>query len=139
MDTTLHLEIITPESRVYGEDVLSVVLPTACGEVGILPMHVPLMTLIVPGELRVKGRDGRELFLAVGEGYAQVTPSRVSVLTDMAVKEDEIDVAKAEEAVKRAQEALQAKGLSEEAERALQAAVLKSMAQLNLKNRRARR
>src|SRR3954452_14466263 len=98
----LRLEIVTPEARAYSDDVDMVVLPAVEGEMGIYPMHVPMMTQIKPGELVVT--KGRELLhLAVGDGFAEITQTRVNILTDMAIEEQRIDPNLAEEAVKRAQ------------------------------------
>ena len=131
----LRLEIITPESRAYSDDVDMVVLPGLEGEMGIYPMHVPLMTQIKPGELVVtKGRD--TLHLAVGEGFVEITQDHVNVLTDMAIEEQHIDTGLAEEAVKRAETSLKEGNLGDEEVAAVQAALQRSMAQLNLKRRR---
>src|SRR6478736_5733390 len=103
---TLKLEIVTPEAITYSEDVDMVTLPGVEGEMGIFPMHVPLMTQIVPGEIAVR-KGGQDYFLAVGEGFVQITGDRVAVLTDMAIKAMDIDETKAEEARRRAEERLQ--------------------------------
>lgn len=132
---TLKLEIVTPEARAYSDDVDMVVLPAVEGEMGVLPMHVPLMTQIKPGELIVtKGRE--TLHLAVGEGFVEITQTRVNVLTDMAIEEKHIDEHAAEAAVKRAEEALKGHELGGEEAAAVQAALAKSLAQLHVKRRR---
>ena len=77
---TLRLEIVTPEAIAYSEDVDFVTLPGPEGEFGVYPRHVPLLTAIRPGELRVL-KDGRETFLAIGEGFAEIRADAVSVLT----------------------------------------------------------
>ena len=77
MAATLKLEIVTPEAKIYSEDVDMVTLPGAEGEMGIFPMHVPLMTQVVAGELAVR-KDGRDHFLAIGEGFAEITGERVA-------------------------------------------------------------
>ena len=133
---TLKLEIVTPEAVTFSENVEMVTLPGVEGEMGIYPMHVPLMTQIVPGEITVR-RSGQDVFLAVGEGFVEITGESVSVLTDMAITADKIDEAKAEEAKKRA-EARLAEKLSDEEAAVVQAALANSLAQLNVK-RRARR
>jgi F-type H+-transporting ATPase subunit epsilon len=135
MPATLRLEIVTPENRAYSEDVEMVVLPGVEGEMGILPMHVPLMTQIKPGELVVT-KGGQRVHLAVGEGFVEITQERVSVLTDMAIDERQIDESAAEAAVKRAEEALKGKELGGEEAAAVQAALAKSLAQLHVKRRR---
>src|ERR1700704_5754413 len=82
---TLRLEIVTPEATAYSEDVEMVTLPGAEGELGVYPNHVPLLTTLNPGELRVL-KGGKETFLAVGEGFVEITADAVSVLTDLALK-----------------------------------------------------
>src|SRR5258706_8721253 len=100
MPATLKLEIVTPEAKTYSEDVDMVTLPGVEGEMGIFPQHVPLMTQIVPGEIVVR-KDGRDYFLAVGEGFVEITGERVAIMTDMAIRAENIDEAKAEEARRR--------------------------------------
>ncbi len=132
---TLKLEIVTPEKIAYSDDVDSVVLPGVEGEMGVLPMHIPLMTMIHPGEIAV--RKGNETkFLAVGEGFVTVNQTSVKVLTDMAIEWEHIDEAAAEAAVQRAQEAMARKHeLGGEESAAVQAALAKSLAQLRVKRR----
>ena len=131
---TLKLEIVTPEAKIYSEDVDTVTLPGIEGELGIYPMHIPLMTQVVPGEVYVR-KDGRDYFLAVGEGFVEISGERVAILTDMAIKADDIDEAKAEEARKRAENRLQEK-LGDEEHATVQAALMHSLTQLNVKRRR---
>ena len=131
---TIHLEIITPEKKAYEADVDSVVVPGIEGEFGALAMHEAFLTLVNPGELRVS-REGRTEYLAVGKGFVEVTGRIVRVLTDMALKTDDIDESKVEEALKRAQDALKEKPSAAEAE-ALAATIQKSVAALNLKRKK---
>jgi F-type H+-transporting ATPase subunit epsilon len=131
----LRLEIVTPEQRAYSDDVDLVVLPGVEGEMGIYPMHVPIMTQIKPGELVVtKGHE--TLYLAVGEGFVEVTQTHVNVLTDMALEEKAIDPNAAQAAVERAQTRLKEGNLGAEEVAAVQAALEKSLAQLRVKRRR---
>ena len=102
MANTIKLEIITPEAKIFSDDVEMVTLTGLDGEMGILPLHMPLMTQLVPGEI-VARKDGKNLFLAVGDGFVQVTGERVAILTDMAIKADDIDEAAAEQARQRAE------------------------------------
>jgi F-type H+-transporting ATPase subunit epsilon len=133
---TLRLEIVTPEKLAYSDDVDSVVLPAIEGEIGVLPQHIPLMTMIKPGELVVK-KGHEQKFLAVGEGFVTVNQTSVKVLTDMAIEWEHIDESAAEAAVKRAQEAMAGKHeLAGEEAAAVQAALAKSLAQLHVKRRR---
>src|SRR5258706_16107821 len=102
MADTLKLEIVTPEAKTYSEDVDMVTLPAAEGEIGVFPHHVPLMTQIVPGEIIVR-KDERDYFLAVGEGFVEITGERVAIMTDMAIRAENIYEAKAEEERHRAE------------------------------------
>src|SRR5436305_3088115 len=133
MAATLKLEIVTPEAKTYSEDVDMVTLPGIEGEMGIYPQHVPLMTQIVPGEISVR-KDGRDYFLAVGEGFVEITATRVAIMTDMAIKAENIDEAKAEEARRRA-EARLAEKLDDEETAMTAAALAHSLAQLKVKRR----
>lgn len=132
---TLKLEIVTPDKLTYVGEVDSVVIPASEGEMGILPMHIPLMTQIKAGELVISKGPKKE-YLAVGEGFVSVTPESVNVLTDMAIHWEHIDEGAAEAAVKRAQEALAGKHeLGSEEAAAVQASLAKSLAQLRVKRR----
>jgi len=136
MASTLRLEIVTPEATVYSEDVELVTMPGVTGEFGVYPQHVPLMTQMVPGEITVR-KDGRDLFIAAGGGLIEVTASRVSILTDLAVAADRIDEAKAEEARLRAEARLKEK-LSDEEVAAVNASLARSLAQLRVKRHQYR-
>lgn len=131
---TLKLEIVTPEAKVYSEDVDMVTLPGVEGEMGIFPMHVPLMTQLTAGEVGVR-KGNQDYFLAVGEGFVEITGEKVSILTDMAIQAENIDEAKAEEARKRA-EARLAEKLDAEEVAAVNAALSQSLAQLKVKKRK---
>ena len=136
MANTLKLEIVTPEARTYSEDVEMVTLPAAEGEMGIYPQHVPLMTQIVAGEI-IARKEGRDYFLAVGEGFVEITADRVAIMTDMAIRAENIDEAKAEEARQRAEARLNEK-LNDEESAMVSAALAHSLAQLKVKRRQAR-
>jgi F-type H+-transporting ATPase subunit epsilon len=131
---TLKLEIVTPEATAYSEDVDMVTLPGAEGELGVYPNHVPLLTTLKPGELRVL-KGGKETFLAIGEGFVEITGDSVSVLTDMALEPAVIDEHAAEAAVARAQAAMK-EDLGSEGIAAVQASLQKALAQLHVKRRR---
>ena len=113
MADTMKLEIVTPEDKIYSDDVNMVTLPGKEGQMGIFPNHVPLMTQVAAGEILAQ-KGSEQQYLAVGEGFVQITPDKISVLTDMAVAEDNIDEAKAEEAKKQAEARLQEKLSDEE-------------------------
>ena len=136
MADTVKLEIITPEGTVYSDDVEMVTLPGIVGEMGVLPQHVPLMTQMVPGEITVH-KNGRDTFIATGEGLIEVEARRVSVLTDLAIAADRIDEAKAEEVRRRAEARLREK-LSDEEVASVNASLARSLAQLRVKRRQRR-
>jgi F-type H+-transporting ATPase subunit epsilon len=131
---TIKLEIVTPEAKTYSEDVDMVTLDGGDGQMGILPLHMPLMTQLVAGEIHVK-KGGENIFLAVGDGFVQVTGEKISILTDMAIRGENIDEAKAEEARQRAEARLAEKITDEEAA-AAGAALAHSLAQLKVKRLR---
>jgi F-type H+-transporting ATPase subunit epsilon len=131
---TLKLEIVTPETTAYSEDVEMVTLPGAEGELGVYPNHVPLLTTLSPGELRVL-KGGKETFLAIGEGFVEITGDSVSVLTDMALEPAAIDEHAAEAAVARAKAAMK-EDPGSEGIAAIQASLQKALAQLHVKRRR---
>lgn len=133
MAATLKLEIVTPEETVYSEDVDMVTLPSLSGQIGVYPLHTPLMTQMVPGEIIVH-KNGHDMFIASGEGLIEVTSDRVSVLTDLAVAADRIDEANVEEARRRAEARLREK-LSDEEVASVNASLARSLAQLHVKRR----
>ncbi len=131
----LRLEIVTPDAKTFSDDVDSVVIPGIEGELGILPLHVPLMTQLQPGELRVM-KGGVETRLAVGEGFVEIGAAKVAILTDMAVRESDIDEAAAEEAIRRAEAAMAGKKLSDEEYATTSASLQRSLALIRVKRRR---
>jgi F-type H+-transporting ATPase subunit epsilon len=134
MANTLQLEIVSPEAQTFSDQVEMVTLPGVEGEMGIYPNHVPLMTQLVPGEI-IARKNGQDLFLAVGDGFVEITGERVAILTDMAIRVEQIDEAKAEEARRRA-EARLAEKLDDAECAAVQASLANSLAQINVKRRR---
>ena len=132
----LRLEIVTPEASIYSDEVDSVVLPGFEGEMGVLPQHAPLVTLLSAGELRIL-KGGKEQILAVGEGLVEVTGSGTRILTDAAVSEESIDEGAVEAALQRAQARLKdSSNLTAEEIAATEASILHSLAQLKVKRRR---
>jgi F-type H+-transporting ATPase subunit epsilon len=101
----LTLEIVTPEARVYTDTIDSVVIPTTSGEIGVLPGHIPLLTQMEGGELRVT-KNGQTHRLAVGNGFVEIEADRVHVLAEQAITEEKIDEKAVEEAMKRAEQQL---------------------------------
>ena len=136
MADTLKLEIVTPESKIYSEDVEMVTLPGSEGEAGIYPNHVPLMTQVQAGEILVN-RGGKLDTVAISEGFAEVTGDHVAILTDNAANSDDIDEAVAEEARAKAEQRLQEGGdISEEEAHVLNQAILYSEAQIKARRRK---
>jgi F-type H+-transporting ATPase subunit epsilon len=132
----LTLEIVTPEARVYADTVDTVVIPTIEGEIGILPGHIPLLTQVGAGELRVL-KNGKTELLAVGNGFAEIDGDKVSILAESAITEEKIDEAAAENAMQRAEDALRGKDSLDAAEvERLESIVRSAVAQLDLKRRR---
>ena len=101
----LTLEIVTPDAKVYSEEVDHVVVPTTSGKIDILPNHVPIIGKLIPGDLKVE-KNGSLDYLAVSSGFVEVYSNKVSILTDEALIVSETDDSAIDKAVKRAQEAL---------------------------------
>lgn len=132
----LTLEIVTPEARVYSDTIDSVVVPTVEGEIGILPGHIPLLTQVEEGELRVT-KNGQTQWLAVAGGFAQVEGDRVSVLAEHAIGEEKIDESAVEAALQSAQAKLkEAAHLDPQEFEHLQSMVRFAGVQLAVKRRR---
>ncbi len=130
---TIKLEIVTPEAKAYSDDVDVVTLTGIDGEMGIYPQHMPLMTQLVAGEIHAR-KGAENIFLAVGDGFVQVTGEKISILTDMAVRAENIDEAKAEEARQRAEARLAGK-LSDEELASVSASLAHSLVQIKVKRR----
>ncbi len=135
--STLKLEIVSAERLVYSDEVDMIVAPGIEGQLGILPNHAPLMTMLQPGELLVRKR-GEETFLAISGGFLEVLQNRVAILADAAERADEIDVARAEAARSRAQEQIALR--PPEADLiAAEAALRRALARLKVAERREKR
>jgi F-type H+-transporting ATPase subunit epsilon len=132
-----RLEIVTAEGVVFSDDVEVVVAPGIEGQLGILPHHAPLMTMLLPGELRVR-KGGEEFFLAISGGFLEVRPDRVIVLADAAERAEDIDIARAEAAKRRAEERLTHPSTEVDMARA-EAALRRSLARLKVVARRRRK
>lgn len=133
----IRLDIVTAERAVYSEDVDVVIAPGIEGQLGILPHHAPLMTTLEPGELLVR-KGGEEISLAISGGFLEVRPDRIIVLADAAERSDEIDLARAEEAKRRAEEWLAHPVPEVDVARA-EAALRRSLARLRVGERRRKR
>lgn len=132
----LTLEIVTPEAKVYSDTIDSVVIPTVEGEIGVLPGHIPLLTQVEDGELRVTKGAITEL-LVVSGGFAQIDGDRVRVLAENAINEAKIDEHAVEAALKRAEEQLrEAKDMDPQQYEHLQSMVRYSGVQLAVKRKK---
>lgn len=133
---SLTLEIVTPEAKVYSDTIDSVVIPTVEGEIGILPGHIPLLTQVDDGELRVT-KEGKTVLLVISGGFAEIDGDSVRVLAENAINEEKIDENAVEEAMRRAEQQLrEAKHLDPQQLEHLQNLVRYSGVQLAVKRRR---
>ena len=130
----MMLEIITAERQVYSDEVDMVIAPGVDGQLGILPKHAPLMTMLKPGELTVR-KNGEDIYVAVSGGLMEVLGNRVSVLADACERSDEIDEERAQQAMERAQERLASQASDMESRMAL-AAFQRAQIRINLVRRR---
>jgi F-type H+-transporting ATPase subunit epsilon len=110
--STIHVDVVSAETLIFSGEAKFVALPGESGELGILPKHTPLITRIRPGAVRIEKADGGEEFVFVAGGILEVQPNVVTVLADTAIRGKDLDEAKAEEAKKRAEEALRNKDAS---------------------------
>jgi F-type H+-transporting ATPase subunit epsilon len=133
---TFKLEIVTAERMIFSDDVSAVLAWGVEGQLGILPHHAPLMTMLQPGDLMIR-KDKEEEYLAISGGFLEVRPDKVIILADACERIDEIDIARAEEAKRRAQETLKAGPLTVDAASA-QAALRRSLARLKVAERKRR-
>jgi len=132
----IRLDIVTAERQVYSDEVDVIVAPGFDGELAILPHHAPLMTTLLPGELRVR-KGSEEFFMAVTGGFLEVRPDRVTILADAAERAEEIDVDRAEEAKRRAEERLTHPGEADTAR--AEAALRRSLVRIKVGEKRRRR
>ena len=134
---TLNLEIVTAERSVYSDDVDIVIAPGTVGQLGILPNHAALMTMLEPGELCVR-KGAEETFIAISGGFLEVLNNKVVILADTAERAEEIDLTRAEAAKQRAQERLEHLPAEADLTRA-EAALRRSLARLKVAERRRRK
>ena len=134
---TLRLEIITAERQVFSDDVNTVVVPGVDGELGVLPHHAPLITMIRPGEVLVR-KDGEETYLFVSGGFLEVRPDKIIILADACERYDEIDIERAEAAKRRAEEGLKTHPPELDVTQA-QAALLRALVRLKVAERKRRK
>jgi F-type H+-transporting ATPase subunit epsilon len=133
---TFKLEIVTAERMVFSEEVSALIAWGIEGQLGILPHHAPLMTMLQPGDLMIR-KDKEEEYLVISGGFLEVRPDKVIILADACERAEEIDLARAEEAKKRAQETMKAAPLTAQAASA-EAALRRSLARLKVAERKRR-
>jgi F-type H+-transporting ATPase subunit epsilon len=126
---SLKLDIVTAERIVYSEDVDLIVAPGIEGQLGILPHHAPLMTMLQSGELRVRQGNDEDI-MAISGGFLEVRPDRCIVLADSAERAEEIDTERAEAAKKRAEQRLAERGRIDIDEARVQASLRRALARL---------
>lgn len=117
-EKSFHLEIITPTRVVFRDEATSLSAPGVEGGFQVLHNHAPFLTVLEPGELKVKDKDGNDTLYATSGGFVEVNANRVVVLADAVEKASEIDVQRAEAAKARAEERLQKRGAGVDIERA---------------------
>ncbi|MEM1060493.1 MAG: ATP synthase F1 subunit epsilon [Verrucomicrobiota bacterium] len=132
---TINLTIVTPEGPIYEGEVDELYVPGVDGEIGVKPVHTALMEMIQPGELRIVV-GGKEQYLAVGEGFAEILQAEVNVMTEGAIDAGEIDEAETQKAIERAQAALNDESLDDEAADEAKLMLARSIAMLNVKKKR---
>jgi len=135
---TIKLDIVTAERSVYSDEVDIVIAPGIDGELGILPRHTPLMTMLQPGEL-IAHKGNEEYSLAISGGFLEVRPDRVIVLADSAERAEEIDIARAEEAKKRAEKLMSEKYAPGVDAGSVEAALRRSMVRIKVAERRKKK
>jgi F-type H+-transporting ATPase subunit epsilon len=134
----INLQIVTVEKKTYDEKVDFVSLPTQMGEIGILPNHVPLVTSLAEGEIKIE-KNKEISYLTCTGGFAQINSDKVLVLTDAAEHAEEIDMERAEKAKKMAEETMKKKGLAEPQYQEAAAALRRSLLQIKVAGRRRAR
>ena len=134
---TFKLEIVTAERMVFSDEVSALIAWGVEGQLGILPHHAPLMTMLQPGDLMIR-KDKEEEYLVISGGFLEVRPDKVIILADACERVDEIDIARAEEAKRRAQETMKGAPLSADAATA-EAALRRSLARLKVAEKRRRK
>ncbi|MBM3935194.1 MAG: F0F1 ATP synthase subunit epsilon [SAR202 cluster bacterium] len=133
---TIKLEIVTAEKLVYSDSVNVLVAPGVEGELAIMPKHAPLLTMLKPGEIRLI-KEGKETYMAITGGFLEVIGDKIVILADAVERADEIDAARAQEALKKAQESIAHAGSDADLEKAL-AAIRRSQIRLKVAQRRSR-
>ena len=104
-EATIHVDVVSAEESIFSGEAEFVVLPGEAGELGIYPRHTPLITRIKPGAVRIQKPGGEDEFVFIAGGILEVQPAVVTVLADTAIRGHDLDEAKANEALKNAEEA----------------------------------
>ena len=133
----MHLEVITPEKIIFSDEIEELIAPTVNGEIAILPNHVNILTQLEPGELTIKAKN-KTLHLAVTGGFLQIAKNQISLLSDFAVRSEDIDAKKALEAQQRAEKKMkeEKENLSEQEFATVQADFRRAIAELKVARRR---
>ncbi len=135
---TVKLEIVTAERQIFSEDVTTIIAEGIDGQMTILPKHAPLITMLAPGELVLR-KDGEEMYLVISGGFIEVRPEKVIVLADACERSDEIDLERAAEAKRRAEERLKNLAQTPEMDQSrAEAALRRSLARLRVAEKRRR-
>ena len=134
----MRLDVVTPERVIYSDEVDAVIAPGVEGQLGILPHHAPLITMLQTGELRVR-KGEEETCIAIYGGFLEIRPDRVIILADAAERAEEIDVARAEEAKRRAEQALADRKVSQADKARAEAALRRSLVEIKVAERKRKR
>jgi len=129
------LDIVTPERQIWSDDVDFVTIPTIQGEITVLANHVPIVSIIEPGELKIR-KENENIFMAVTGGFFQVTGKKVTILADAAERAEEIDIERAERAREHAKQLLEEKKQEKVPNAEAIAALQRSLARLKVASRR---
>jgi F-type H+-transporting ATPase subunit epsilon len=132
------LDIVTPERQIWSDDVDFVTIPTIQGEITVLANHVPIVSIIEPGELKIR-KENENIFMAVTGGFFQVTGKKVTILADAAERAEEIDIERAERAREHAKKLLEEKKVEKIPNAEAIAALQRSLARLKVASRRRKR
>ncbi|NCF75053.1 MAG: F0F1 ATP synthase subunit epsilon [Xanthomonadaceae bacterium] len=133
----MKFEIVTPEKTVFKKDINQITIPTKDGEITVLPNHIPLISVLVPGEIIIK-KDGESFSIAVSGGFVEVSIDKVVILADTAERAEEIDEKRAEEAKKRAEKIKTEKTVDSREFASLSAKIKKELARIKVARKRKR-
>lgn len=129
---TLHLKIITPERVLFDEKIKQVSVPTPDGEVTVLPDHIPVISLVEAGEVKIVNEKNTEVPLVISGGFTEINGDRVLILADTAERVEEIDLQRAQEAEQRARDMLKEKSVDSQDYALLMAKIQKQLSRVNI-------